>query len=237
METGAYVGTELQLFARALRWKQYYRSLFSEYLRGDVLEVGAGLGGTAEVLCDGSQRSWLCLEPDQQMVNEIKQKVRNQTLPRCCDARAGITADIDSACRFDCILYIDVLEHISDHQSELAKVVTHLRPGGTLVIMSPAHQYLYTPFDKAIGHFRRYSAEDLATLVPKQLQQVSMRYLDCAGFFASLANRLLLKQSMPTESQILFWDRVLIPFSTVADRILSYRFGKSVLGIWKKTGA
>ena len=46
---------------------------------------------------------------------------------------------------------------------------------------------------------------------PAELVLVGLWYLDAVGMLASAGNRLLLKQGMPTESQILFWDRCLIP--------------------------
>jgi protein-L-isoaspartate O-methyltransferase len=59
-----YVGTELELFCDANNWKAYFRDLLAPYPGGDVLEVGAGVGATTRVLCDGLQTSWLALEPD-----------------------------------------------------------------------------------------------------------------------------------------------------------------------------
>lgn len=234
-DTGVYIGSELDLFAKAIQWKQYFYSKFKDYLKGDVLEVGAGLGGTAEVLCDGTQNRWVCLEPDRSMTDAISQKIRANELPKCCVARAGIVNELDSSEMFDAIIYIDVLEHIEDDKQEARNAASHLRPGGHLIILSPAHQFLYSPFDKAIGHYRRYSLEELKAAAPPDLQEVSLRYLDAVGLFASLGNRLLLRQSMPTEKQILFWDRTLVPLSKIVDPVLGFKFGKTVLGIWKKT--
>ncbi len=231
---GDYVGSELDLFAKATRWKHYFRSTFSEFLHGDVLEVGAGLGGTTEILCDGSQSSWLCLEPDKEMTESIRNKIRAGELPVCCQARAGFRSELKASDKFDAILYIDVLEHIEDDRAEALAAIEHLKPGGFLIILSPAHQYLYSPFDKAIGHFRRYSLEELRATVPSDLKEISLRYLDSIGLFASLGNRMLLRQAMPTEKQILFWDRVLIPISQIVDPLLGFRFGKTVIGVWKK---
>jgi len=232
--TGAYVGSELDLFAKAIRWKKYFCSTFSRFLKGDVLEVGAGLGGTTEILCDGSQNSWLCLEPDQEMTESIRKKISAGELPACCRAQAGFRSELPESALFDAILYIDVLEHIENDKEEALGAVGHLKTGGHLIVLSPAHQFLYSPFDKAIGHYRRYSLEELRSAIPASLEPVSLRYLDSVGLFASLGNRMLLRQSMPTEDQILFWDRVLIPVSQIVDPILGYQFGKTVVGIWKK---
>ena len=49
---------------------------------------------------------------------------------------------------------------------------------------------------------------------------------------ASLANRLLLRASMPTDGQIKFWDRILVPVSRVIDPVLARSVGKSVVAIW-----
>lgn len=233
-DTGVYVGSELDLFSKAIRWKQYFRSTFSAYLKGAVLEVGAGLGGTTEILCDGSQDSWLCLEPDKELTNSIQDKIRAGELPACCQARAGFSSELGPNDQFDAILYIDVLEHIEDDKTEAIVAAKHLKPGGFLIILSPAHQFLYSPFDKAIGHFRRYSLEELSAVVPNELKLVSIQYLDSVGLFASLGNRMLLRQSMPTEKQILFWDSVLVPMSQIVDPLLGFRFGKTVIGVWKK---
>jgi SAM-dependent methyltransferase len=232
---GDYVGSELDLFAKATRWKQYFRSTFHQYLKGDVLEVGAGLGGTTEILCDGTQKSWVCLEPDKIMTEEIARKIRANELPACCRAQAGFLDDLAPDELFDTIMYIDVLEHIEDDKNEALNATHRLNSGGTLIILSPAHQSLYSPFDKAIGHYRRYSLEELEAVVPSNLQKVSLRYIDSIGYFASLANRMLLRQSMPTERQIFVWDKAMIPISEIADPLLGFRFGKTVIGIWKKT--
>jgi hypothetical protein len=58
--------------------------------------------------------------------------------------------------------------------------------------------------------------------------------LDSAGLLASLGNRLLLRQSMPSEAQIQAWDSLLVPPSRILDRLTLGRVGKSVLGVWSR---
>jgi hypothetical protein len=140
-------------------------------------------------------------------------------------------ADIDG--RFDTILYLDVLEHIEDDSAELVCAASNLNPGGHLIVLSPAHQFLFSPFDSAIGHFRRYSKTSLMRAASQtHLSPVKIAYLDAVGMLASAANSMLLNQAMPTERQILTWDRLLIPVSRLLDRGLGYRLGKSILGVW-----
>jgi hypothetical protein len=231
----AYVGTELELFRAARNWKRYLQQQIGPYVRGDVLEVGAGLGATTLSLHQASCASWTCLEPDPQLAAELSAAVRGL---RDRDGRApigqvGTLADLPAHARYDCALYIDVLEHIEDDRGELQAAAAKLRDGAHLLVMSPAHQWLYSAFDRAIGHFRRYDKAGLGTLTPHGATLIGTRYLDCAGVAASLANRVLMRQAMPSAAQIATWDRLLVPLSTQLDALLGYRVGKSTLAIWR----
>jgi len=101
-------------------------------------------------------------------------------------------------------------------------------------VMSPAHQWLFSPFDKAIGHVRRYSLGDGARLRPPGLHAVSAAYLDSVGLTASLANTLLLRATMPSRGQIRLWDQMMVPLSRIIDPLLLGRVGKSVLFVWRR---
>jgi SAM-dependent methyltransferase len=233
---GVYAGQELALFARAHRWKRYLADQLRRHLVGDVLEVGAGQGATTRALCDGTQRRWLCLEPDPGMAADLARAAAGGTLPACCRVLAGALADVPAAARFDAILYVDVLEHIADDAGELDRAARHLGPAGVLIVVAPAHPWLYSPFDAAIGHHRRYTRRSLAAVVPRRLTRVRLRYLDAVGLLASAANRLWLRQALPTAAQIATWDRCMVPLSRRLDPLLAYTLGKSVLGIWRTPG-
>ncbi|NIQ14480.1 MAG: methyltransferase type 12, partial [Candidatus Dadabacteria bacterium] len=112
---------------------------------------------------------------------------------------------------YDTILYIDVLEHIEDDYNELQSAKKLLSDTGTLIILSPAHQWLFSEFDEAIGHHRRYTKATLLKIIPDELNLINIRYLDSIGLFASLANRVLMRKSIPSMNQIKFWDRVMVP--------------------------
>lgn len=229
-----YAGSELEVFEIACRWKKYYSSLIRSYLHGAVLEVGAGLGGTTRVLCGGQHKEWTCLEPDEKLAESIRAKIAIHENLKCCHVITGTMADIPDAHDYDVILYVDVLEHIEDDIRELRLASRHLREDGRLIIVAPAHNGLYSRFDKAIGHHRRYNRKSLASIVPDHLRLEKMVYLDSAGLLASYANKLFLKQDLPSRKQIVFWDSILIPLSGFLDRLFCYRVGKTVLGVWRR---
>ncbi len=135
---------------------------------------------------------------------------------------------------FDCILYIDVLEHIEADRAELSGAARRLAPGGALIVLSPAHAWLYSEFDRQIGHCRRYTRASLRAAVPSKVEEEAVFYLDAAGLLASLGNKILLRQSLPTARQIAFWDAWLVRASQWLDPLLGHSLGKSVIGIWRK---
>ncbi len=234
MNEFTYAGSELHLFAKAVHWKAYWLSQLLPFVRGEVLEVGAGMGANTRWFQDGGYQRWVCLEPDANLCHLLRVHVEGL---RAVEARVGMLTDMAPEECFDTIIYLDVLEHIEDDGLEMCRAAAHLRPGGCLLVLSPAHQRLYTPFDAAIGHFRRYSRATLRAAAPPELQLVRLRYLDSVGMLASLGNRMLLKQSMPNEKQIHLWDSYMVPVSRCLDPLLGYRVGKSIAGVWRKAPA
>jgi Methyltransferase domain len=229
-----YIGDELQLFENARNWKAYFASRLKPYIRGRVVEVGAGLGGTTRTLCSGTETSWTCIEPDPRLCSEISRKVAAGDLPAQVTASVSTLADRPPTDKFDTVLYIDVLEHIEGDHAEAALAAERLERGGHLIVLAPAHQSLFTPFDAAIGHFRRYSRKSLKSVSPPGLTLQTCFYLDSVGLLASLANKLLLRQSHPKLGQILLWDRAMVPVSRMVDPVLGYNLGKTVVAIWRR---
>lgn len=225
-----YAGSELEIFEKAHNWKAYLRRSMEPYLAGSVLEVGAGLGANTRQFAALHFDRWTCLEPDLALLDQIE--LGSPLLDRHEVVLGDISA-LGPSARFDAILYIDVLEHIQDDAGELRRASAHLNPGGALIVLSPAHPWLFTPFDRAIGHYRRYTKASLRAAAPGNLQREKLVYLDSVGMLASLGNRLLLDSSMPTAAQIKTWDSVLVPCSRLLDPLLGGTVGKSVLGVWR----
>lgn len=235
MDDFSYIGTELEVFNHANEWKNYYGKQLRPYLGEEVLEVGAGIGGTTKILCQSKQKRWVCLEPDQNLITQIENKIAARKLPPSCETRAITSAELPAEEKFDSIIYIDVLEHIENDKDEMLRISKHLKKDGFLIVLSPAHQKLFTPFDAAIGHFRRYNKKTLTEAIPKNLTRVKLIYLDSIGLLASLGNKLVLNSSSPSYKQIQFWDKMLVPISRLTDPISGFRIGKSILGVWQNS--
>jgi SAM-dependent methyltransferase len=232
VSTYDYKGGELELFQGATNWKRYLASQVKPFVGARVAEVGAGIGANTPFLCS-SAAEWLCIEPDPLFAGCIeRRKVGGDLCPQCKIVNAKL-ADLPLRANFDTILYVDVIEHIEDDRAEVAEAAARLRRRGYLVILSPAHQWLFTPFDAAIGHYRRYTRKTLADLNPPGLRLVLFKYLDSVGMLASAANRFFLRTAHPTRAQVRFWDRLMVPTSRWTDPLTNFSVGKSILVVWQ----
>jgi protein-L-isoaspartate O-methyltransferase len=229
-----YIGSELDLFAAATNWKAYWSQRIDSYLSGDVLEVGAGIGSNTGMLSTRASGKWVCLEPDPNLAAQLSDHLKEMNGQVKFESACGTLQTLKENETFDTILYVDVLEHIENDATELRAASARLRPGGRVVVLSPAHQWLFTKFDSAIGHFRRYSRSSLRKVSPPNLKLETIFYLDACGIIASATNRLFLRQSMPTPAQIGIWDKWIVSASRVVDPILMYSLGKSIVGVWRK---
>jgi 2-polyprenyl-3-methyl-5-hydroxy-6-metoxy-1,4-benzoquinol methylase len=228
-----YKGEELEVFSRAINWRVYWQSQLSKYIGKNILEVGAGIGSTSAHFKDQKFESWLALEPDSEMASHMEAKFI-QNYPKCFKVHCGSIYSLNINHKFDTILYIDVLEHIKDDKEELEAAFLLLKEGGNLIILSPAHQFLYSSFDFNVGHYRRYSKRQLSKISPQKSILKKCVYLDSVGLLASLANKILLKTKVPTPFQIDIWDKLMVQSSKKVDLWLKYSIGKTIICIWQK---
>jgi SAM-dependent methyltransferase len=228
-----YVGDELELFAEARNWKSYWSRQLQPFIYGDILEVGAGIGANTQFLDHGMHGRGVCLEPDPELTAQLSSNLSKIQSNRSYQAVIGTIKDLDEREEFDTIVYIDVLEHIENDRKEMEDATALLRAGGRIIVLAPAHQWLFSPFDASIGHLRRYNRAMLRSITPSGLHLERLFYLDSAGMLLSLANFLLLRQSIPTKGQLQFWDHCIIPISRVLDACTFNRIGKSIIGVWR----
>jgi len=84
---------------------------------------------------------------------------------------------------FDCVIALDVLEHVQDDVSLLREIVRVLRPGGLFFFTVPAFMSLWRYHDEAYGHFRRYRKGEFAQRVREVgLEIAACQFFKCAFF-------------------------------------------------------
>jgi SAM-dependent methyltransferase len=135
-----------------LRWEVVSRLLpQSTDRRLDVLEVGCGQGGFGARLAQ--RYEYLGVEPDAISCATAQQRV---TAVSDGEVRHGDLSVVKPDETFDLVVAFEVIEHIEDDAGALAEWAAHLRPGGWLLLSTPAWQKRFGAADEMVGHFRRY---------------------------------------------------------------------------------
>jgi SAM-dependent methyltransferase len=136
-----------------------------------VLDIGGGAGALREQL-EGAT-AWTVDVGD---LNEAAlarvRASRGRTL--CYDVLRPHPDLLDV---YDVVLLFDVLEHVEDRRPFLDATLRHVKPGGFLLLNVPAWQFLYSAYDVAAGHRRRYRKATLAAeLAGADCDVLDMRY-------------------------------------------------------------
>lgn len=154
----------------SLRWDIISRMLPAE--ARSIIEVGCGQGGVGARLasrCD----DYLGMEPDPTSCSVAADRLAalGKGTVRC----GTVPDDAPPDRQWDLLCSFEVIEHIWDDTAALKAWTTVVRPGGWVMLSTPAWANRYGAWDALGGHFRRYDPVDLATLMQDAgLQDVSM---------------------------------------------------------------
>jgi SAM-dependent methyltransferase len=93
---------------------------------------------------------------------------------------------------FDLIGFFDVLEHLDDDLGALQALRLQLRPGGWLLLTVPAHRALWSDYDVASGHRRRYNRQQLTA----RLSEAGFLVKYSTGFMLPLLPLMLVRRRL-----------------------------------------
>lgn len=227
----------LEMVSLAKNYNNWIFDQFSKYVKGDVLEVGGGIGTFTELLTEKADKI-TSLEIDKEYLQQLRSKFKNNKKIKVSSLDLTKKADNQKLKgKFDLIIMINVLEHIKNHQQILKNLSSKLKPSGKLFIFVPAHQELYSDWDESVGHFRRYSNEQLTKLAEKaNLKVKQVNYFNVTGAFGWWINKLL--KSKPGNKaliwQTLLFDRLIVPLSSWFEKSINLPFGQSLVLVVEK---
>jgi SAM-dependent methyltransferase len=121
----------------------------------EVLEIGAGEGAMGTRLA--RRFTYVGVEPDERSFQKARVRVEHAR----GTALQGDLSILGTSV-FDLVCAFEVLEHLNDDRAALHEWRERIRPGGWLVLSVPANAGRFGPWDRSVGHYRRYQRKDLA---------------------------------------------------------------------------
>ncbi|HLY18125.1 MAG TPA: bifunctional glycosyltransferase/class I SAM-dependent methyltransferase [Bryobacteraceae bacterium] len=161
----------LDALSGARRFNQWLGDTILPYVGSRVLEAGAGIGNLSGILSPRRER-YIAGDIEQEYLARLRARFqhRPKVEVRHCDLEnpddfASLAGVVDS------VVCLNVLEHIKDDAAGLRNIYTALEPGGRAIVLVPHGQEIFGSLDMALGHFRRYSREELR----QRLEQAGFR--------------------------------------------------------------
>jgi len=217
---------------RAERYNTWIFRQLAPHLGQRVLEIGAGIGNLTRYLVGRDLVVASELEPRylRILANTFEHHTRVQVLP--LDLAAFEPAGL-AEYRLDTVVCLNVLEHVEDDRQALRRLADTLVPGGRLVLLVPAHRWLYGAIDGAIHHYRRYERSELiARLREAGLQVEHVSFFNRLGVVGWYVNSVLLRRTRVPGLQLRL-QNLLVPLLR-AEAALRLPFGLSLIAVGRK---
>jgi hypothetical protein len=128
-----------------------------------------------------------------------------------------------------------VLEHIPDDVGVLRELFDAVRPGGHVIVFSPAFAGLYSEFDSKVGHVRRYRRSTLATAMSRAGFDVPVaKYANLPGAFAWWLVARQLGRTPTDRAAAGIYDRLVVPVTRRVEARYEPPLGQSILCIGRR---
>lgn len=229
-EADVELAETLDSLDNATNYADWIIAMMAPHLGDTIAEIGAGHGTMSDRLRKLGRLTTSDLSP--RAADRLRERFHDDPT---VSVVAGDAKDTMAAGPFDSAVMVNVLEHIPDDVEALRDILAGLRPGGTLVLWVPAHEMLYSRFDRMIGHQRRYRRSTLnSSLSQAGFETVEIRYVSAAGAIAwFLIARVLGRQPTDPKSAAAY-DRIAVPIVKRLERTWRPPFGQSLFAVARK---
>jgi glycosyltransferase involved in cell wall biosynthesis len=201
-----------------------------------VLEIGAGIGNLTHTLV-ARKRLYVASDIDDEHIARLQGRFQHRpnVLVRKCDVRE--TEDFSTLTNeIDTVICLNVIEHIDNDLQALKNIHSVLAPGGMAVILVPQGQEIFGSLDIALGHYRRYSQDELR----RKMEHAGFVVQEILSFNRisrpawAISGRVLKRRVLSVRSMAIF-DRLVWLWRKI-DRLLPWP-AVSIVAIGRKTSA
>lgn len=220
----------LEDLASAVNYRRWLCSLAHPYLGDDPIEIGSGLGYYGSDWAEAGYPLTVS-EADQGRLTQLRERFGGDDRVRVRE----LAVPIDVTGEYSSAVAYNVLEHIPDDVAALRAFRGLLRPGGAVILIVPAFPSAMSDFDRAIGHFRRYTRRSLRTaLTDAGLEVERLHYLNAPGLLVWYTVVKLLKQRPKEGLGLTLYDKLMVPVVRAVEKLVRPPFGQSVFAVARR---
>lgn len=231
--SGQYILTSV---SRATGYNRWLLAQVKDFLGARLLEAGAGIGNLSRLLLNRERFVMVDYEPT--YVASLQRRFGTRENIRIDQADLTNPADYRrwNGERLDTVLCSNVLEHLEPDSQVLRDFFEILTPGGHCVVVVPAGRWLYTAMDKELGHFRRYTRDELRDKMSQAgFEIVLAKEFSRLGTLSWAFSGHVLRRRHLSPRQMIWFDR-LLPFAKICEYCLPVP-GMSLVMVGRKPDA
>lgn len=210
----------LENLSHARRFNRWMVRTVEPFLGDRILEVGSGIGNISKLL---PRRELLTLsDVDDIYLDILRNAFADAEDVRIVKLDLNVLGDFEAlgGGSYDTVVCLNVLEHIEDDLSALGNIRYVLDSGGKLILIVPQYPFLFGSYDRAVGHFRRYTRGELVDkLEASGFRLIKFRSFNCLAVVGWWLNSCLLNRTSMDKWQLKLYDS-LVPVLAVLERLL-----------------
>jgi SAM-dependent methyltransferase len=225
----------LKTISASRHFNQWMYESIQPFLKGNVLEIGSGIGNITEFAIRDNLR--ITASDIREGYCDILRNRFKGTEKTLEIVKIDIVhPDFDIIYRslfekFDAIFALNIVEHVQNDALAVQNCRKLLKTGGNLIILVPAYPKLYNNFDKELKHFRRYNSQELQHVLTKNGFTIyRSKYFNFAGILGWWLNGSIFKKKIIPEKQMQLFD-FLVPFFRLIDKMICNKAGLSVIAV------
>jgi SAM-dependent methyltransferase len=182
--------------AKMVNYNRWIYDNIKPYLKGSIIDIGSATGNITVFFSEFNKITATDINP-----SHVKDLEKLRPVFKDIEIlQLDITQSkeiLPLAARYETVTNINVLEHIKDDGKAFDNCIDLLKNDGRLILLVPAHRFLYNSLDRTSDHFRRYSKQDIAKLAKDngKCEIDKIFFMNMPGVLLWIVNGHILKKS------------------------------------------
>jgi SAM-dependent methyltransferase len=228
---------DLALLEKAVNYRAWLYSLVQPFVGKRILEVGSGIGNYTDKLLSADYI--LATDYEEQYTTHLNSRFKVaknvEVMPLDITKLDAETISMIQKKKIDTVIALNVMEHIADISQCFRHFSAILQPGGVIVVIGPAFQFLFNELDRAYGHYQRHVRSDFKTFAKESsMELIHFRYFNALGAMGWWVNGKLRRKGNLPVRQTQFFDKI-VPFLRFTENMIPTPVGLSLLAVLKKS--